>query len=476
MFKLYINLSHFVSFFKKKVYVSNKYYFTVIKMKYAGISLSKISKNADGLTHGDEPLGLLYTLAMADEAGWETELFDLSRFSSKSELIKAIYDSNPDIVGFSVDDLSRNDALEIAKNLKERRDITTLFGGYHPSACPEIVLKNEVDYVITGEAEEVLPQLLGSFPQRPTTLENLAYEEDGRLFRDEHYLRQKEYTLTFPAPSDQTGVAQLVINRGCVYACKFCSSAGIYGKRFSKRNIEDALDEIRELKERDVNLMIINDLDLTLNKEFAERFSQRLIESGLSENLYFEALGNTLTTTPKLLESLYQAGVRKIGYGVESINPQVLKFINKKVDQKNLRSLLDVGKKLGILTSSFYQIGYPMETEDSIRRNIQELTDSGLFFPRLRLVIATPTSGTPWHDQLKREFPWWPHEEDWDIFDTQHLAYPHAHFSDESLRSLRDELQLSYYQSDFYRRELAKFLEEHPELEKSFVECGWDLK
>ncbi len=462
-------------------------------MKYVGISLSKTSKNADGLTHADEPLGLLYTLAIADRAGWQTQLFDLSRFSSTSELVKAISSSNPDVVGFSVDDLSRNDALAISKSLK-KSDITTLFGGYHPSACPELALKDEVDYVITGEAENVLPQLLASFPRRPENLENLAYEENGivqltrrigrtkrqtpdiRPLREDYYLRQKEYTLTFPAPSNQTGVAQLIINRGCAYSCNFCSSSGIYGREFEERNLDDALDEIRELKERDVNLIIINDLDLTLNKKFARRFTQQLIDSSLNQDLYFEAFGNTLTTTPELLESLYQAGVRKIGYGVESLDPRVLQFINKRVDKNNLKSLLDTGKRLGLLTSSFYQVGYPMETEESVRAGIQELVDRELFFPRLRLVIATPTSGTPWHQQLKQEFPRWPLEEDWSKFDTQHLVYPHQNFTDESLTELRDELQSNYYQSDFYRRELDQFLIEHPELEKSFLECGWNLK
>jgi radical SAM superfamily enzyme YgiQ (UPF0313 family) len=260
------------------------------------------------------------------------------------------------------------------------------------------------------------------------------------------------------------------MTRGCTYRCSFCSSSGIYGTEVMHRDIEDALDEIEELADKDVNLVIIDDLNLTLNKKYVERFCEGIIERRLQDRVSFEVFGNVSTTTPEMLEQLRAAGVRRIGYGIESLDADVQRYIGKKVDVPKLRSLLDKGAELGILTSGFYQIGYPFETEESIRQNVQQIINNEMFIPRFRLVIATPTSGSKWHREIEACTPGWPVQQDWDRFDTQHLVYPHAAFSEHSLLALRDELQDAYYKSAFYQRKLAEFIQRHPELEKSFTE------
>jgi radical SAM superfamily enzyme YgiQ (UPF0313 family) len=464
------------------------------KKRFAGIVINETLQNADRTTYGTEPLGLEYVLAIARKEGWEVKLFDSCRYQSLADLQKDIEEFSPDVAGFSVFDNSRNSSLALAEKIKSSGS-TILFGGYHPSANPEIALKPQVDYVITGEAEEALPTLLENLDSKEalSSVKNLAYaDEDGNLnldrrigrvnkpkglrpIRDEFYLRQKEATLNYPAPSEQKGIAHILMTRGCTYSCSFCSSSGIYGREVIKRDIDESMAEIEELVERDVNFIIIDDLNLTLNKKFVEDFCQGVEERGLEGKAYFEVFGNIATTTPEMLEKLYKAGVRRIGYGIESLDPEVQKDIGKKVNVPHLKSLLEKGEELGILTSGFYQVGHPSETEESVRHYVGQLIEKELFIPRIRLVISTPTSGSRWHNKIKENAPEWPSENDWDRFDTQHLVFEHPNFSETHLLDLRDELQEGYYQSEFYKKKLESFIERHPQLKKSFVESGWSI-
>jgi anaerobic magnesium-protoporphyrin IX monomethyl ester cyclase len=461
------------------------------KNKFAGIVINETLQNADKTSYGTEPLGLEYVLAIAQNEGWEVKLFDNIMYSSLEEMAESIKRFSPTIAGFSVFDNSRNSSLALAKQIKAAGSVI-LFGGYHPSAVPEIALRPEVDFVIAGEAESVLPSLLKDYKSKAQLagVKNLAFaDEDGNLhlervvgrstkplglrpIRDEFYLRQKENTMNFPAPSEQTGVAHVIMTRGCTYSCSFCSSSGIYGTQVMRRDIEDALDEIEELAGRDVNLVIIDDLNMTLNKKYVEMFCEGVTKRNLQAKVNFEVFGNISTTTPQMLEQMFAAGVRRIGYGIESLDPEVQKYIGKGVDVPKLRSLLDKAADLGILTSGFYQVGYPTETEESVRKNVQKLVDEKLFAPRLRLVIATPTSGSKWHKALAAQMQGWPAEKDWDRFDTQHMVYAHPHFKEDSLLALRDELQDAYYKSGFYQRSLEALTTKHPELSKSFEESG----
>jgi radical SAM superfamily enzyme YgiQ (UPF0313 family) len=460
--------------------------------KFAGIVINELVHNADKTTYGTEPLGLEYVLAIAKQENWDVKLFDNVMFRTRQEMEDAIEEYDPDIAGFTVFDNSRNACLRLAKKIKQN-DIIILFGGYHPSACPEIVLTPEVDFVITGEAEEPLKIFLQNYQNKEVLRrsENISFEEDGvvvlervvgryympasiRPVRNETYLRQKENTLNYPAPSEQTGLAHLLMKKGCKNQCIYCSSAGMYGQETVKRDMEDILDEVEELKEKDVNLIIVDDLNFTADEESVREFCSGMKRRKI-KGIYFEVMSNVATTTLEMLEELYAAGVRRVGYGIESLDPNVQRFIRKGVPIRHLKSLLDRSKELGILSSGFYQIGYPVEDEQSIRRYAKKLEEQELFLPRIRTVIATPSSGSDWFNQMRKEDHTWPSDDVWERLDTQHLVYKHPTFSEATLLSLRDELQSNYYNSQFYQRNVKEFLRDHTHLRKSFIEGGWKV-
>jgi len=126
-----------------------------------------------------ENLGIEYLSAYLKKAGhdvclfFDPALFDnylLSNkelhkvFSYRDILIHAIVKDNPDIVAFSVSSSEYAWACDIAKAVKERTEAVVVYGGAHPTAVLEEVLKNDfVDFVICGEGEEAMMEFVNSF-------------------------------------------------------------------------------------------------------------------------------------------------------------------------------------------------------------------------------------------------------------------------------------------------------------------------
>jgi len=187
--------------------------------------------------------------------------------------------------------------------------------------------------------------------------------------------------------------------------------------------------------------------------------------------LFFEVFGNIERTSPHIIDMLYGAGVRKIGFGVESLNEDNLRFMRRNLNISKLKTILEKNYELGILTTCFYQIGYPQDTKNTINEDFERMINEKLFIPRIRISVATPSSGSPWHEQLKSSDANWPREEAWPLFDCSHLVYPHTSLKPEEIGSLRNEMERKYYQSDFYQKNLESFVKKHPHFDKVFEEC-----
>ena len=102
------------------------------------------------------------------------------------EVESVIKQFSPDIVGISSMTASYCSALMVAKITKNlSKNITVIMGGKHPSALPEYVLKNdEIDYVIVGEGEIPLKQLLLNNIKH-SEIRGLVYRKNGSIHKNE---------------------------------------------------------------------------------------------------------------------------------------------------------------------------------------------------------------------------------------------------------------------------------------------------
>jgi radical SAM superfamily enzyme YgiQ (UPF0313 family) len=107
---------------------------------------------------GREPLGILYLSSALKAHGHET----MAVPPRKEDAIRAVTTFRPDIIASSLVTFYHRLHLELNRWIKEnvRPAPLSLFGGPHPTACPEMIYEDGVDGVCIGEGEEAFVELV----------------------------------------------------------------------------------------------------------------------------------------------------------------------------------------------------------------------------------------------------------------------------------------------------------------------------
>ena len=106
------------------------------------------------------PLGIPGIAAALREGGHEVEVFVANKLEKTFDEIETYA---PDFVAFSVISGSHIGYYAIARSLKERLGVLTMWGGPHPTFFPEMIEFPWVDAVCRGEGEEAVVKFADAF-------------------------------------------------------------------------------------------------------------------------------------------------------------------------------------------------------------------------------------------------------------------------------------------------------------------------
>ena len=212
------------------------------------------------------PLGTIYAAARTREVGYPVALFDSMLADSEEELIPLIERHTPRYLVIYDDDFNyltkmcltrmREAAFRMTEIGKERGLCVIL----HSSDATDHVgkyLDAGVDYVMIGEAEETLVELLdalsGTSDRKPEEIDGLAFrKEDGTIHRGpKRKVRRDLDRLPFPARDlidieryrriwkERHGYfsMNMVTTRGCPFHCNWCAKP-LYGQVYHSHSPE----------------------------------------------------------------------------------------------------------------------------------------------------------------------------------------------------------------------------------------------
>ncbi len=261
----------------------------------------------------------------------------------------------PDIVAFSCYIWNIAKTLEICKVIKEKLSCTIVLGGPEVAYRPEDVLKEYefVDFVLSGEGEWTLPDLLDNISGDLSAVSGLTYRENGRIIS----VPEKEQTATPPSPycteffeALNGRITYIETARGCPYRCAFCLSGRCSPLRFF--DTERVKEDIIKLAQS--GTQTVKFVDRTFNAN-AERANEILlfIKENYGQSIprgvcfHFEIAGDILKeSTLEILASM-PYGAIQLEIGIQSFNEETLKKINRKTDTKklteNIRKLISFG-------------------------------------------------------------------------------------------------------------------------------------
>lgn len=344
--------------------------------------------------HIQPSLGLGY-LATAIRSENEVRIVDcIKEGIDAAKLEEVIKKHNPDVLGiqcytFDVDFVK--DVLWRAKRF--RKDIITVTGGAHPSAVPGAMMNqftDTLDFLFIGEAEVGFRQLLKLLQKNQPDFRDIP----GLVWRDNEAVRMntRHFTddldsLDFPAwdlirpdtyPESQHGaffkqfpIAPIMVTRGCPYPCTFCAGSVVSGKKVRRRTAASVLKELTMLRDRfGIREFHIIDDNFTSDKAYAKDLLRKLAKLNLGMTWAVPNGVRMDTLDDELLGLMKETGLYLISLGIESGSDDVLRAMKKGITIDRIRECVGTIRRAGIDIAGFFIIGFPGETESSIRQTI----------------------------------------------------------------------------------------------------------
>ena len=323
-------------------------------------------------------------------------------------------------------------ALDIARPLRAA-GVQVVIGGFHVSGCLSMLsqmppeLQTALGMGVTlfaGEAEDRFDALLVDAASRSLApIYNYLKDLPGLTGAPIPFLMRNHVRRTMGS------LSAFDAGRGCPYQCSFCTIINVQGRKSRRRSADDVERIVRQNLAEGICRFFLTDDNLARNKEW-ETIFDRLIKLREQEGLrvYITVQVDTLChKIPNFIEKAAAAGVDRVFIGIDSIDPGTLVAAKKRQNKiTEYRNLLLAWKNAGVVIYADYILGFPNDTPESIRRDI-EIIKKELPVDMMVFYCLTPLPGSEDHQTLWRKGVWM--DPDVNMFDTEHVVTAHPTMS-----------------------------------------------
>jgi radical SAM superfamily enzyme YgiQ (UPF0313 family) len=291
-----------------------------------------------------------------------------------------------DLVGITVNTYTAPAAKEIAARFRQR-GVPVILGGPHATLAPEDC-RSAADAVVTGEAEEALPELLDDF--LAGSLKPLYRAE---TIRDPGLFPTPDRSL-FNLRRGSAAFAQAT--RGCGNACRFCYLGSVSWGPFRARPVRHVLDELAGMRER---IILFVDDNMFTDRAYCLELFNGL--KRLNKHWWAQA-PTTLASDRELLQATADSGCFSLSYGFQTVKQASL--ASDRITHNRVGDYVQVvreSQRRGILVDGTFIFGldgddasvFDETAEMILRMNLDTYT----------LYFRTVYPGTPAFEQVKSD-------------------------------------------------------------------------
>jgi anaerobic magnesium-protoporphyrin IX monomethyl ester cyclase len=341
-------------------------------------------------------LGLAYLSAVLKTTGVEVLVIDGSFDGIPlDKMVSSIARFNPHILGFTAMTHEIAHVASVALRLKKIIPHTLMVvGGPHSTVAPARTLEefSAFDLAIIGEGEETFKQIvkelemeignkiidktegIAAIPADKLSLvQGIAWRSGNtvRINQQRAFIQDLD-SLPFPDYSHlarKIDTYPIFSSRGCPNNCVFCCR--IMGKRIRVRTPKNVVDEIKyALTKFRPTLFDFADETFTFPKARSMAICDLILKEGINKKIKWTAQSRVTLVDQELFNKMKEAGCINVDFGVESGNSKMLKIIKKGITLDDANSAVLAAKRAGLKTGSYFIIGHPFETVETIRETI----------------------------------------------------------------------------------------------------------
>lgn len=336
--------------------------------------------------------------------------------------------------------------VETAKNANSQ--IRTIVGGQHFTATAEPSLQAfpEIDFVVRGEGEETLSDLIKALSagQSLSDVRGISFRHNGKIIHNpDRELIDNLDTLPFPGyhfvekqmskyhfkmmAGEDNGYALIEGSRGCQHRCLFCSQWKHWNGTWRVKSPRRIVDEIEDCYEKyGPKFFWLTDDNFGPRKR-VEALCDEIIRRGLGKEIawFVQTRCDDVVNYGNLLPKIRSAGCAWMLLGIERHDQGSLEYLRKGTNPSQARPAIDQLKKNDIFAQVMFIIGQRTDSH----RSIKELREfASEIDPDLAIFsVLTPLPGTDLYEIASKNG--WIEDKNWANYDMIHAIMPTEHLS-----------------------------------------------
>ncbi|NYB73252.1 cobalamin B12-binding domain-containing protein [Sedimentibacter hydroxybenzoicus DSM 7310] len=403
-----------------------------------------------------EPLELEYIGAYVEPMGHKVTIIDM--ILEKKPLSYYIKKHNPNIVGITSYIAHVNVVKNYAKEIKQvNPSCKVAIGGVHAEVVPEDFEDDNIDYIVASNGLKTFAEVL-------TSLNNNDNRKISGVWNDGYQLCTKETTFNYPHPNRRlvekyrnryyymfhNPCALMKTSYGCPYQCNFCFCRKITDGKYFTRDLEDIIEEIKLISEREIYIV---DDDFLVDRNRILKFFRLLKENNLNKKFLIYARADFIAENEDIIDKFSKIGLRAVIVGLESSNEEELKKYNKKSNVEINEKAINILKRYNVECYGTLILGVDWDDND-FNRLYKWIRKIDIKF--INLQPFTPIPGTELYEEYKDKLIIPRNEsEKWD------LAHLTVQPSKISIRRYYWNIIKLYYKVTMNPRNLIKMIREY---------------
>lgn len=375
------------------------------------------------------PLGTIYAASKLRENGYNVSLFDVGLEENPLGLTAILEDKKPDFLVIYDDGFNyltkmcltnMRDACFEMISYGKKHNCKIIISSSDSTDHYEKYIEKGADYIILGEGEETLLELVNSIKAKPnlnaSEINGIAFKENNEFIKTKKRNVLKNLDeLPIPAwdlvnidsykkvwkNSKQKFTLNLATTRGCPYHCNWCAKP-IYGQRYNSHSPERITEMIKLLIENyGVNRFWMCDDIFGLKPNWVQEFNEKLKDKHLKIFYYIQSRADLLLKEDTI-DALSKSGLEEVWIGAESGSQKILDAMDKGTTIAQIEESTKLLQSKGVKVAFFIQYGYIGESKEDIDKTIMMIKD--LKPDNIGVSVSYPLPGTLFYDKVKHQF------------------------------------------------------------------------